>query len=428
MVYNEILIDHTSIHALISGVTDKKSMSWKALEVFHFIEEALLSNKIWVCDTVSRQTAENTQKFFDLLRKHGLSTYSNTEGFVLVHFSGEDISSCCRSAAVGVEKYVSSVNVADLSDVAKTNMLLRPKGVQPLDFPAIVNIPFGSDEAENFIQSAFRERGWLPMAAMPLLNPHLYQWLQDFVTNYPSSDCYAYRQLNTICRWQFNEKICGKLSREKGLPVNYVPAAGRVKTIEKVLKNNFDIKKAIIRRLLTNTIDREDLLKESLGQLTPTTRFPLPFLGVWVFSQLSSTPTIDELLQKIAELRVDKRVLRFKSLLQSINEDNAIYIQQELNAEIKSFARKHKNTKQSNLGKVEASVNVPLLPFGGIKLKKEIDTSTLISAIGKKIKRFTQDEGTVILTGLVEDCFSLDLESETFNKLRYILQSGQLIS
>lgn len=426
MIYKDILVDHTSIHALISGVTDKKSLPWKALEVFHFIEEVLLSDRVWVCDTVNKQTAENTERFFDLLRKHGLSTYENTGSLVLTRFTKDDILSCCKSAAVDVDRYVNSVDVERLSDISKTNMLLRPKGSQPLDFTAVTKIPFGSNDAEEFIQAALKERGWLPMAAMPLLNPHLYRWLEDFEISHPSPDHYAYRQLNTIFRWQFNEKICKKLAGNINSPVSYVPAIGRVQTIEEVLSKDFHRKKAIVRSLIAEVIDREDDLKAALGGLTPTARYPLPFLGIWVFSQLSSNPTIDELFQKIAELRTDRKILRFKSLLQDIDEENAYYIQQELQAEVQDFVKKQRSLKQSRPKKFEASIKIPLLLFD-VEIKKDFDAIALSNLIKKQIKRVTKDEMTVILTGLVEDCFStLNLEDDTLDKLTSVLLSGKL--
>lgn len=321
-MFKEILIDHTSVHALRPFAGSADQLSVRANELLQFVENLLLADVVWICDTVTSETMHETMRYYRILLKHGIARTKYEGSVRIAEFNQEQILKAVTAAATPIKDTVARYGASDWRRLSGTLAYrMRPAGAQPVDFRSLAAIPFASQQAAEYIQTGLKEMGWKTAALAPLLSAPLHLWLQGLVATFPDPASPVYDTLNTVFRWRYNEQLAMILSGPEAQPIDYVPAIGRAKSIEYLSEYSWAARLRHIERNASEAITgRDDVATMFLG-LGPTIDYPLPLFGAWAVSQLTPGCTLDHLIEKISELKRSPEIISVKRWL--IDADTA---------------------------------------------------------------------------------------------------------
>lgn len=416
-LYSEILIDHTSLHSLMKSKTESENLVPRMRELFKFIENILLSDVVWICDTVTPQTMSITEGFIEMFLKHGLA-HSRADGkFRVGKFTNNQIRNACLNASKDVFEYVNKFSIKELRESVDRNVYqLRPFGAQEMNFESIAKIPFNSLESEKYIQKCLIDLGWGPSSCLPLLDSNLYTWFKEISKHSISNSDVAYSQFNTICRWKFNKELAELLS-DNEQKVNYVPSYGRSKTLLSLNKYEWQQKLEQIEVASNHAIRTDDTIINIFREVSPTYDFPVPLLGMWIISKLSDKPTFEDLLEKIAEYQNSDLINQLKANLFSDSNIETNRIKEEISKELKYNQKKRNKTELS----YEAVIKIPIIPkFVDLQAKATKKYAT--PDVKKWIREQFNHNLTTLLTGFIEDIVKVEKSnSEILNKAKSIL-------
>lgn len=315
-MYKEILLDHTSMHAMRPFQQGTDQLAVRANELLQLIEHLLLADVVWICDTVTRKTMSETLVYYKEFIRHGLANPRSDGGIRIAHFTPEQIRGAAKSASALIRDTITRYDANDLLRLSGTSAYgTRPTGAQPFDFHSLAAIEFGSQQAEDYIQDGLQELGWKTAALAPLLNSSLHFWLRGLVANIPDPVSPVYTTINTVFRWRYNEQLALLLSKPEGCGVDYVPAIGRARSIEYFTETSWAAKLRRLEQESTQAIENRGELLKMFDGLGPTFDYPLPLFGTWVVSQLKPGCTLSDLIEKIAELRYSSEVISVKQWL-----------------------------------------------------------------------------------------------------------------
>jgi len=417
-LYSEILIDHTSLHAIIGRQSYlPEYFIGHFRELCRFIEYTLLADVVFICNTVTPETMDVTQRALELFLKHGLTNPRGDKKFRTGTFTHQMIRDACTGAAHKMYEDVHSFNVKDLRAVSTVNSdyLLRPLGAQNLNFRNVANIPFGTDKTEEYIQEYIPKLGWGPTSCIPLLNSNLYVWFQGIAKQIRSDFDAAFSTINTISRWKFNEQLSSVLSTNDAA-VRYIPSYGRAEVIDQFLRHTWEKNLEDLEKFFNKKIRENEVLEKIFVEMAPTAEHRLPVLGMWVVSKLPENPTFEHLIEQIVALQSHKYVTELKRYIFTDTLLELDRINRDITREIKAYKKvQPKGALDQVL--IETSVKIPL-PFIEFTSGNKRTVPELLHSI---TKRFDHPV-TTLLTGFIKDIVPLaTLKTDVFDKAKSVL-------
>ena len=342
----------------------------KTRELLQFIDIFLLTDVMWLCDTVTESTMDISRTVIDRFAAHGLTNPRSDGKFRLTRFTDSQIRDCCTICARAVTESLTAIGEGALISTS-LGYSLRPAGAQALTFPSIVETPYGTQQSEDFVNNAIGSRGWGPMSAIPFLNPDLYRWMKAFTAAHPNETDAVYTQLNTIFRWKFNETLAEKLSVSEGrkCSVHYAPALGRAMTVKQLATIEWDKNRSFFERQLLHGIsnDEKKIADTFLSTIHPSKHIPIPLIGIWILSQLKEDCTIDDLLVEIARLNANNDLIKFKQWLSTASEQDISKTAVDLVRDIARIAANSEATVSKSVQTLQHELILPL-PFMVFKI------------------------------------------------------------
>lgn len=424
-MYKEILFDHTSLHVFrpeenLSG----QALRFRTREMLHFLDSFLLSDVMWLCDTVTNRTMKISQSVIDKLAEHGL-TNARSDGKVrLTRFTNSQIEKCCSECARTSYDALAAMDESILTNHSQaSHYSVRPGGAQPLTFPDVTRIPFGSEQSQEFVSKAMSSRGWGPMSTVPLMNPDLYQWLLDFVALHPNPEDPAYSRLNTVMRWKFNEILADELStlgKTQHL-VNYAPALGRAITIKGVsshywLSKYIDVEKALSK----GRVDEQwETAHKFLSEIQTNRKISLPLLGIWVLSGLEENCTIDDLFESLARANTDTNIVSLRRWLAKASDEEISRASQGIANDLSKILRKSRRNKSRVSQTAQHEMAFPIVPFfSNLKIIHKFDmaTTTLREKQDFLCSFWPALRARTVVSGLVSDTFQRQVQEADLSK------------
>ena len=383
-------------------------------ELFKFIENVLMTDIVWICNTVSTESMAVSQTFIDKFIKHGLANPRGEGKFRVGNINLNTLNAACASAAANVFNIVSDLDINDLglSMIYDKMYQLRPDGAQEVDYSAIKNIKIGSDEAQNYINETLPSLGFGAISCMPLLNYDLYQW---FKLNYKNSKKYypAYLHFNSLCRWMYNQELAYVLSTDSS-SVKYVPSFGRAISLNSFTQFSWNKRIESIQLSASPAIKSNQILREYFSKIGPTLDYPMPLLGMWVVNNLPENPRFEDLLDALAKLQESDIIKTIKQYLLSENNFDLERLSREISSEVNYKLKRKINTENSM--NIEGIIKLPLLPIQ-IKLSKKI-TIDDVKEIGRSLFKH---EISTILSGFILNLTLSTEQSNIFKKAKSIL-------
>ena len=332
-MYREILVDHTSFHALQERGIDSRRISFATRQLLQLVENILLADTVWLTDTVTPGSMQVTAKTLEVFEKHGLND-ARSEGKIRVaRFTDSTLREVCERAAPRVFNIVQNIQGDDLlMPGSQLKYALQPAGAQSINYDRIRSLYLGSEEAEDYIGASIEARGWLPVSTLPLLHPDLWEWFQDLTASI--NDPSALRSFSTICRWQMNVEAARRLSVNAST-IDYTPALGRSVTIEKVVRHSAASKLRSLESQINRTLWDMRNVGEHLKQMGPTIDFPIPLIGLWVILGLPERCTQDHLAERLVELQKHSWIRSLRDFIASADEDSIALVIKEVGDELR---------------------------------------------------------------------------------------------
>src|SRR5690349_4126159 len=277
-----ILIDNTTLHSLTAKRADRAVLPMRAREICRIVETFLLGDSVWVSDSVSSETFDITRNLHHQFIDAGLAQPSGTGKFRISMFSPHKLREACTLAAPDIINSISHIKLDGCTPFPYT---VRPINAPPILFSKVLDLEYGSDRADEFIEDALAHPGWGASAAAVLLNADLYCWMKgrEEILKNPADP--AHLMLNTFFRWHINEQLAAQMSKDTKNPVYYSPAIGRAKQIDENIRNSWNFKISELEQKIYHIIDDsknnelEDM-KKSLRQLDPIIENPIPMFGI----------------------------------------------------------------------------------------------------------------------------------------------------
>lgn len=326
------LIDHTGFQALLLSEIPPESVGRKAHELLQLTELFLFADNVLLADRAEHPTLQTTAMAYDYLRKHGLTKESKGGIVQVVPLSSTQNRDACSRAAPLICEAVRALPEDTWRDIAAAQgMAIRPAGIPAIDLPSVIAIPYGSDQAEEFIRSAVeRDDTWHMTAAVSLLDPSLYLWLQEICTHHPDRQDRLFSYLNTLFRWHINAQLARTVAEADSTPgyhVAYAPAVGRAAVLARYATRSWPTRLRLLERKLTPSVRStvgQDAWNEFVSFLGPTIDAEIPLLGLWIWLELPESPTLDDLVAGIREARDHEYVTAVRAYLkdgESTDED-----------------------------------------------------------------------------------------------------------
>nr|VFJ68167.1 MAG: hypothetical protein BECKDK2373B_GA0170837_12076 [Candidatus Kentron sp. DK] len=309
---NDILIDHTSIHSVFSKKAYSPRVSvFQVREVLKIIESLLLPKRIWVANFVSRNTWDLTEKFFGYLNDSHLANPVDGGDVRSVLFSHEQKKKICRYAAPNIYQIVSQWKIDSVANDTSLSYKVRPDGADSLNFVALSNISYDSDESKDLIDKYTDAGGWGNTASLFLMNHDLLVWLKIITQKFPDPNHVIYSHLNTLARWQLNESTASAVANEVDGQVYYMPAYGRGLSIENSIQESWNVSQERISQRMSEKAWLDERVRSLIAGFVPTSKTSFPMFGLWVLSKIRKETDINDLLDLIKELRGHSFVRKF---------------------------------------------------------------------------------------------------------------------
>lgn len=418
-------IDNTTLHALAErgDELNLETIGIHARQLFQIIEHLLLADTIWIADTERGKTWDTSEGLLNLLQDFDFSI-GLTRGVVRkYHFTEKEHKECCSLSAPLILKSLNRLNPEDLRNCIKgLHYDFRPKHVKPTRFPELLNIPFGSEEADEFIQLGMKECMWEATATPVFQHAPLYSWLREFVSQVPDSKDLAYAQINTIFRWRINEQLAASVSRKHSLPVMHAPAFGRAVSIEKYSKVSWARNLSMLEKeiaLAFSHLRADAGWNIILSEIGPNLECEFPLFSIWILLSLPVDCSREQLLETIKIKRNDERVRRIKEWLSASSLDEVKRVSEEIVKEVAASSGISRPSGSTQF-KLRLVNKFPIVPgFLELQSLQEVSREVKVPSAHHILtwlrRNLLRSRISTILTGFCDDI--IDTESEIKRKI-----------
>lgn len=419
---DEVLIDHTTLHALRKGPVDRETLDLRALGLLQLVEHLLLFETIWVSTFDSASVLDESHEIFELFHKFGMADTAQTAPVRWAQVTREEYRRACRRAAPKISDRLHCASASKLRDEFRAVKLAdRPSGAQELGFSKVASIVPESDAAHSYIEKAMETKGWEKVGCVPLLHAPLHRQVKDLVEQVEGDDDIACRQLNVVMRCELNAALAMEISSD----AVHSPAFGRGFRLEKRAETLWRDSRGRMEKALNPVLRRygdEMDMNELISWLGPTLDSEVPLFGIWLLLKLPENCTREQLLEQIALERGKSGgpVRKMGHLLATTHDDTWEEACREVEKELLGTLPRSARPVRPPSWKRESKMSVKL-PFGlfqyewSFKKAEETMNAPFRDWFVSIHRKMLLSEQALVLTGFVEALLN---EAPIYDKIR----------